>query len=166
MDADFAGLFGIEEPTSRTAAKSRTGYIISLCNCPLVWKSQLQSSIALSTQEAEYTALSQSARVLLPIRDICQEVLSMLNINSDLQGPRIRCLAFEDNRGALSLANSHRLTSRTKYYHVNLHWFWDHVLCGDFEVLNISSDAQNADFLTKPLPFKVYVANRKRVQGW
>jgi hypothetical protein len=35
--------------------------------------------------------------------------------------------AFEDNNGALTLANSQRITSRTKYYHVEWHWFWSHV---------------------------------------
>ena len=68
VDADFVGLFKIETPNSSAAAKSRIGFLISLCGCPLIWKSQLQTSIALSTQEKEYTVLSQSARVLIPIR--------------------------------------------------------------------------------------------------
>ena len=119
VDADFAGLFRVESPKSDMAARSRTGYIILLCGCPLVWKTQLQSSIALSTQEAEYTALSQSARSVIPIRNILEEALSHLNLHPELAAPQIVSVAFEDNNGALSLATNQRLNNRTKYYHVN-----------------------------------------------
>ena len=123
VDSDFVGLYRVESPNSPFTAKSRTGYIVSLCKCPLIWKSQLQSGIALSTQEAEYTALSQSAREVIPIRNICEEALINLRIDASLQIPRIICVALEDNGGALSLAMNQRLTGRTKYYHVNSHWF-------------------------------------------
>ena len=58
VDADFAGLFGIESDQDPICVKSRTGYLIMFMNCPLVWKSSLQTQIALSTMEAEYIALS------------------------------------------------------------------------------------------------------------
>jgi len=64
VDADFAGLYRCENPTS---VKSRTGYIILLGGFLLVWKSQLQTEISLSTLEFEYSALSQSMRTLLPL---------------------------------------------------------------------------------------------------
>ena len=98
--------------------------------------------------------------------NICKEALSHLDIGPTLAPPNVVCVAFEDNRGALLLANNHRLTGRTKYYHVNSHWFWDHVKDGTFRVEGISSTKQNADYLTKPLPLVPYVANRKRVQGF
>ena len=131
-----------------------------------MWKTQLQSSIALSTQEAEYTALSQSARSVIPIRNILEEALSHLNLHPELAAPQIVSVAFEDNNGALSLATNQRLNSRTKYYHVNLHWFWGHVTDGTFIVKKVSSDLQNADYLTKPMPLSPFLANRMRVQGF
>ena len=166
VDSDFAGLYRVESPNSEMTAKSRTGYIILLCGCPLVWKSQLQAGIALSTQEAEYTALSQSARSLIPIRNIVAEAISHLFRGPSLSVPRVICVAFEDNNGALSMANNQRLTSRTKYYHVNSHWFWGHVKDGTFAVEGVPSTCQNADYLTKPLPLVPYIANRQRVQGF
>ena len=36
MDADFAGLWGVEEPQDVTCVKSRTGYVIRLGGSPLV----------------------------------------------------------------------------------------------------------------------------------
>ena len=67
VDADFAGLFNKNPPEESSSAKSRTGYIISLGGCYLVSKSQLQTTIALSTAEAEYYALSQAMRAVIPI---------------------------------------------------------------------------------------------------
>ena len=156
----------MESPENMISAKSRTGYIIFLCGCPLVWKSQLQAGVALSTQEAEYTALSQSARTLLPIRNLVEEALHALNLGPKLEVPKVVCIAFEDNNGALSLATKHRLTSRTKYYHVNSHWFWCHVKDGKLIIQGIDSSLQNGDYLTKPLPYESFVHNRLRVQGF
>ena len=39
-------------------ARSRQGYIILYYGCPLIWKSQLQTEIALSSTESAYTGLS------------------------------------------------------------------------------------------------------------
>ena len=52
VDADFAGLHGQEPDHLPESARSRTGYVITLGGCPVIWKSQLQSEIALSTTHA------------------------------------------------------------------------------------------------------------------
>jgi hypothetical protein len=59
VDADFAGLFGVEDGQDPVSVKSRTVYVIFFCGVPLLWVSKLQSLIALSTMEAEYVALAQ-----------------------------------------------------------------------------------------------------------
>jgi hypothetical protein len=43
------------------------GYIITYAGCPMHWSSKMQTEIALSTTEAEYVALSQAMREVLPI---------------------------------------------------------------------------------------------------
>ena len=53
VDSDFSGLFVTESSDDPVCAKSCTGYVITLSGCPLLWVSKLQSSIALSTMEAE-----------------------------------------------------------------------------------------------------------------
>jgi hypothetical protein len=53
VDADFAGLHRREPDEESNAVRSRTGFIILLSGCPLVWKSQLQTEISLSALEAE-----------------------------------------------------------------------------------------------------------------
>ena len=145
-------------------ARSRSGYVIFLCGCPVTWKSQLQSSISLSTQEAEYNAFSQSVRTLLPIQNLSSEAVTHFTFRPGLAPPSIYTVMYENNNGALSLALNQRLTSRTKYYHVNSHWFWEHVKNGTFAVKKVASNQQNADDLTKPLPLACFETNQTIVQ--
>ncbi len=81
MDADFAGLWGVESPLDSISVKSRTGFLVSLSTCYLLSKSSLQTSIAQSTGEAEYIALSQALRTLLPIRHTLEEILKFIKLN-------------------------------------------------------------------------------------
>ena len=60
-------------PTIDTA-RSRHGYVIMYAGCPIVWKSQLQNEIALSTTEAELIGLSYSLREAIPIMEILKEM--------------------------------------------------------------------------------------------
>ena len=47
-DADFAGLWGHEDPHDPICTRSRTGFVVNFSNCPLLWVSTLQTYIALS----------------------------------------------------------------------------------------------------------------------
>lgn len=53
-DADLAG----DINTSR----STTGYVVMLNNGAIAWKSQRQATVALSTMEAEYMALTETMK--------------------------------------------------------------------------------------------------------
>ena len=54
----------------RDAARSRHGYIILYYGCPLIWKSQLQTEVALSSTESEYTGLSYALREDIPLMSL------------------------------------------------------------------------------------------------
>jgi hypothetical protein len=62
VDADFAGGWGYEDPNDPVSVKSRTGFLVEIMGCPIQWTSKLQTNIATSTMEAEYTALSIALR--------------------------------------------------------------------------------------------------------
>ena len=70
VGADFSGLCNVEHGQDPTCAKSRTGYLILFINFPLIWKSNLQTQIALSTMEAKYIALSESIRELIGVFEL------------------------------------------------------------------------------------------------
>jgi Reverse transcriptase (RNA-dependent DNA polymerase) len=165
VDADFAGLHGRDPDYSPTSAKSRTGYIITLGGCPILWKSQLQTEISLSTLESEYSALSASMRTLLPLRAMLKEIVNALRLPPQFVST-VRCRVFEDNNGALLLATKQRITNRTKYFLVKWHFFWSHVNTGEVVVLKIDTKEQWADYLTKGLNRETFETIRKLVQGW
>ena len=52
-NADFAGLYGHEDPSDPACVKSRSGFVIKVAGCPITWKSTLQTKTALSTMEAK-----------------------------------------------------------------------------------------------------------------
>ena len=165
VDADFAGLYRREPDESPNSVRSRTGYIILLGNCPLTWKSQLQSEIALSTLEAEYAALSMAMRTLLPLRALLLEAVRELKLTTE-SASTVKCTVFEDNNGALSLATNQRITARTKHFLVKWHFFWSHVRDGKVKILKIDSAHQRADYLTKGLPRETFEKIRELVQHW
>ena len=164
-DADFAGLYNVDPMEDASSAKSCMGYIIKLGDCPLVWKSQLLSSVCLATAEAEYYSLSHCLQVLLPIRHILAELSEILQVPANLKAT-ISSTAFEDNSAALTLAHDHQLTSRTRYYHTAAHHFWSFVDSGVITLEACESALMDADYFTKPMPREGFETNRLRVQGW
>ena len=65
VDADFAGLWNHEDDQDSVCVKSRTGYVITLGGCLVLWVSKLQTEIALLTLECEYIAFLQVMQDLL-----------------------------------------------------------------------------------------------------
>ncbi len=65
LDADFAGGYCKEGPSYPRDLLSRTGYVIRLAGCQIVWSTKLQTTIALSTTEAKYMALSMVSRNII-----------------------------------------------------------------------------------------------------
>ena len=163
VDADYCGLHGVEDPRNPDSAKSRMGYILFMSGCPVLWKSQLISHICLSTLEAEYSALSTALKVLLPMKRLLTELLEALDVDEHLN-TTVRARAFEDNQGALLLAQNHRITNRTKYFLARFHWFWAHA--SEFELLPVETLKQLADFLTKISSGEMFLSNRRMVQGY
>jgi hypothetical protein len=166
VDADFAGLFGHEDPQDPVSVKSRTGYVFTLGENPIHWVSKLQPSISLSTVEAEYVALSMALREFIVMRRVAQEICKTLNVDVGRAGT-IKSTVFEDNNGALSLATKKRMNPRTKHIGVIYHWFWDHVGEGtDIKIEKIDTTIQLGDMFTKPLERLGFERIRKLIMGW
>ena len=166
VDSDFAGLYGHEDPLEPSVAKSRTGFVICIANCPVIWSSKLQGSIALSTMEAEYNALSSAMRDLLPFRNIVNSIASATGLDEDVL-TEFQTTVHEDNNGCLTLANMEpgRITPRSKHYAVKTHWFRSH-LNDRVRVQRIDTTLQKADILTKPLPRQKFEEIRLLLCGW
>jgi len=165
VDADFCGLWGTEDPNEVACAKSRTGFVVAFASCPLLWVSKLQTEAALSTTEAELTALSQSMRELMPIRDLATEIMESMRMKSK---PSFctHSTVFEDNNGASTLATTPKMTPRSKHIAAK-HWFFrEHVHRGTTKVVKVNTKQNKADTLTKAMPVKDFMSIRKLLCGW
>ena len=123
VDADFAGLWAQEDPMDPICVKSRTGFVISIAGCPVVWSSKLQQDIATSTMMSEYTALSMAMREVIPLRNTFQAVLDA--VGQPECKSSFKVTVWEDNMGCLKLAKMKpgQYTPRSKFYAIKYHWF-------------------------------------------
>ncbi|KAL7532071.1 hypothetical protein ACHAXR_006179 [Thalassiosira sp. AJA248-18] len=166
-DADFAGLYGYEDSLDPISVKSRTGFVINVANCPVLWKSQLQSMIATSTMEAEINALAACCKELMPILDMVDEVGKAVGLAQSDQ-PKMHIRIHEDNASALILAKTvpPQFTPRSKAYAVKTHWFREQIILRGILLLKISTTEQLGDICTKCLPQATFEYLRKKLMGW
>jgi hypothetical protein len=166
VDADFCGLYGHEDPQDPSSVKSRTGYVFTLGGNPVHWASKLQSTISLSTVEAEYVALSMALREFLPMRKTASEICKHLKVDIG-EDTLMKSTVFEDNNGCLSLATAKRMNPRTKHIGTVYHWFWSQTGEGTGILLKtIATEVQLADQFTKALAKEPFEKIRKLVIGW
>jgi hypothetical protein len=132
---------------------------------PVSWKSQLQGEICLSTTEAEYTGMSYALREAIPIMEMLKE-MKALGFPVRTTQSRVHCRVFEDNSGALEMAQTHKYRPRTKHISTKLHHFRDYVARKEITIHPIDTKQQPADFLTKPLNESQLTIHRKTVMGW
>ena len=168
VDADFAGLWPHEVKTDPSCVKSRTGFVICVANCPVVWSSKLQSDIATSTMMAEYTALSVAMKEVLPIQDLCKVLYKALGKDDNLV-TNFKTTIHEDNNGALILAQlepGHH-TPASRFYAIRLHhWFRSLLKPKKISVKRIDTNEQRADILTKALSSQKFRELRLLLCGW
>ena len=107
------------------------------------WRSHQQSITALSTSEAEYMSLSDSAK----------EARSLLKLNISLETKTPNNIKiFEDNRGAEKWTRAQSEPNRTKHIDISYHHIRDFVKLGRISILPVETSLQLADAMTKPLP--------------
>jgi hypothetical protein len=170
-DSDFSGNWDPEHAMhDPNTARSRSGYFITYLGAPLMWKSSLQTEIALSTCEAEYICLSQALRKVIPIMDLVQE-LKDKGVPVGGTQPTVKCKMFEDNSAALTLANAPAMRPRTKHINVKYHFFRRHVYSpsnpsGRIKIMACKSEDNIADILTKPVDLVTLLRLRYRAMGW
>jgi len=134
-DADWAS-----DPDTR---RSTTGYVFQINSGSISWATQKQRTIALSSTESEYMALSECAKHAL----WTIQVLNNLKIELDLP-----ISIYSDSKGAREIANNNVFHKRTKHIEIRHHFVREKIHDGLLQVQEVSSAENVADVLTKSLP--------------
>ena len=79
--------------------------------------------------------------------------------------PQVYCKVFEDNSGALELAQFPKLCPRTKHINVCYHHFYEHVRSQEVKIFPINTHDQVVDTLTKALSQNVFQKHRHVMCG-
>jgi hypothetical protein len=131
-DADWAG--------DKDSRKSTSGYVFYLCNCPISWGSKLQPTIALSSTESEYIALTIASQEAIWLRSLFIEwSLNMITPTT------IWC----DNNSAIQLCHNHIYHNKTKHIQVKFHFIRSLIQEHQILVDKIHTTEMLADLLTK-----------------
>ncbi len=116
-----------------------------MADAPTHWTSQSQRIVALSSTEAEYIALSETAKQALYIRQLLSELLP-----DKLQPTPI----YNDNQSALTLAISPSTAHHTRTKHIDTRYRFVNNCIENYQlsVHYQRTEDMVADILTKPLP--------------
>ncbi|KAI7703162.1 hypothetical protein KC353_g14273 [Hortaea werneckii] len=134
-DADWGG-----DPATR---RSTSGYIFMMGGGPISWCSKRQATVALSSCEAEYIALTQATKEAVWLRLLLRE------LGVPTTEPT-RILA--DNQGAMALAKNPEFHTRTKHIDIQYHFVRQEVGRKRIQLEFVGSESMLADCLTKALP--------------
>ena len=166
-DADFAGMWGTEDPLDPISVKSRAGFVINVADCPVLWKSSLMSEIATSTMEAETVLLAMCCRELFPVIDLVEQVGSAVGLPPK-ERAKMHVTIHEDNAGALILAKTipPQATPRSKHYAIKTHWFREQIIIRKISIIKCPTLEQLGDIFTKCIPQAQFEYLRKKLMGW
>ena len=122
--------------------RSTYGSLVVVNGGPVVWQSKLQKSVACSTHEAEYVAISETTRDLIWVTQYLRDLGYQ---------PQEPMTVFSDNQGAIATTENPDSHHRTKHIDVKYHFIRGLVQSGDLVVKYTSTRKQPADMLTKTL---------------
>src|SRR5206468_3649145 len=131
VDSDYAG--------DLDRRRSTTGYVFRVHGAPVSWRSMLQSTVALSTTEAEYMAMTEGVKEALWLWGLLDDV-----------GIKQECVdVWCDSQSAIHLAKNQVHHARTKHIDVRYHFVRDVIEEGDVSLMKVHTDENPADMLTK-----------------
>ncbi|KAE9081823.1 hypothetical protein PF010_g21832 [Phytophthora fragariae] len=126
------------------------------CGAPVMWRSTFQKTVALSSTEDEYMALS----------DCVKECVWMRRLLKDIGAEQVGAtVIYEDNQGAMALAKNVGYQARTKHIDIRYHFIQEKVVSNEVELEYVDTKNQLADFMTKGLSSKTlrYLMMRSNV---
>ncbi|CAB1101212.1 unnamed protein product [Ectocarpus sp. CCAP 1310/34] len=138
-------VFADADYTSKAAdRRSVSGGLLMCVGGCISWFSRTQKCVTLSTTEAEYVSLADVMKEVLFLRQVWRFMLPEAGIPSCIP-------VFEDNQGAIQLAQNPISNSNSKHIDLRHHFIRELVGRKEIPIFHAESAHQHADFLTKAL---------------
>ncbi|KAJ3570235.1 hypothetical protein NP233_g4536 [Leucocoprinus birnbaumii] len=135
VDSDFAN--------DRDTRRSTDGHVFFVGGGPVLWSTKHQETVATSTTEAEYMAVSC----------VVQQAMWLLSFFDQASLPQSQPVTlFIDNNGAIDMTKTYRSHKRMKHIDVCHHFVKEKGEMGEFLPVYIPSKDNIVDLLIKPLP--------------
>lgn len=126
----------------KRVALQRDILIFMMSSGPVIWNSQRQRIITLSTTEAEYVAASMTVRESVWLRKLLKGIGCQY-------ADTIKILI--DNQSAIKLIKNPEFHKRTKHIDIRYNFIREKYESKEINVHYVPSKLQYADILTKPL---------------
>jgi hypothetical protein len=146
-DADWAG--------NQEQRKSTTGYVFMLNGGSVSWLSKLQSTVALSSAEAEYIALCLAS----------QEVTYLNGLLSEIDPQDGPIVIKDDNQACIAMAKNPVLQNRTKHIDIKYHFVRECIQKNLIELEYCPTEEMVADVFTKPVSKSMFHKARIKLLG-
>jgi hypothetical protein len=134
VDADYGGC--------KDTRWSTSGFVFMMAGGVVTWSSKRQATVALSTVEAEYVAMSRCAQQMIWMQSWLDEVKIEHSLPGIIKG---------DNRGALALTKNTKDHGKVKHIDIRHHYIRELLQSGAISVEQVTSADNLADLFTKPL---------------
>ncbi len=143
---------------SRDDRKSTTGYVFKLnSNGPVIaWKSKKQHTVALSSCEAEYMAMTHATQELLFLDMLCNDF--------GIKSPHPISI-HGDNQGSLDMIRNPVSNERSKHIDTKHHFIRDNYTNGIIDVLYVPTGENTADIFAKPATKQKLLKFQKQLFG-
>ena len=149
-DADWTGDLDLR--------RSTTGYVVYAAGGPIAWQSKLQTTIAVSTMEAEYMAAFGAIQELIWTKGVLDE-LGFIYV-----GPMILHM---DIMSAIALAKNPTHHKRSKHIDIKYHWLREHTYESEtVELVHCATEDMVADVMTKALDRALHEKHAVNITGF
>ena len=137
--------------------KSVSGGAVMYAGSCVMWFSRTQKVVTLSSTEAEYVGIGECVKEVLFLRGI----LEFFD-----PGQSMVCIPiFEDNVGAIKLAENPLSSARSRHIDVRHHFVRNLCEEGIIKIIYVPTEEQRADVLTKSLGLEAFSRHRNALMN-
>ena len=130
--------------------RSISGFVVKVSGGPISWSSRTQKTVALSSCEAEFLALSEALKEALWLYQVFHE------LDLEYDDP---ITIHVDNQAAINLAHNSVLHQRSKHIDIRYMRIRDEIADGKVAVKYVPTGQNLADLLTKATDLQQFANN-------